>query len=421
MTKNGFFRRGLRLLGELLRGGSGGTWEWGGTDRRTPHGEHRRVRHWACSPAFQKGFVHIVEVVIVSLLTVVAVPFLLSPLKNQAGWDEARLSLTAKDILSSMDNISDGQESYLQNIMVKNSTELTSRMKEIFGPGKNVGFSLTTRGALRNEIRVGYNCTACDVAEVGGTLGTLLTPVEVNGRNITFAPFLFNFTNYQGYDIDVIIIFNNPSEAEPFKDTIKSHLAEGRGVVQFANLTLSDFPSTLQSEVFGMTSSGCAPSGVLPNQTFVNPDNPLLPNYDMQKIYYGVSNQDRDPSAIPPGHRFNRTPGTEWIEGSCVDVLNGEAQRVVTREDGGTRPSVIVNTSSPGRAVWMDYFEYSTQEQEDQRNLLRTAVIWAAQRDWLNIQKTVSGKETERAIYPVSQGEEFFEPYTVELTMWYVF
>ncbi|MBI5355205.1 MAG: hypothetical protein HZB68_01995 [Candidatus Aenigmarchaeota archaeon] len=140
-----------------------------------------------------KGFVHIVEVVIVSLLAVLSVPFLLNTLKGDVDWADARLAIAGKDILATLDNIDDGGESYLQNIMSKNASEITVKIDEIMGPRRTIGFGMRTFGAYKNIIRVGFNCTSCIPEDVSGEIATYLSPADINGRNITFSVFPFQY------------------------------------------------------------------------------------------------------------------------------------------------------------------------------------------------------------------------------------
>lgn len=346
-----------------------------------------------------KGFVHIVEVVIVSLMAVLSVPFLLNPLKGDVDWADARLAVAGKDILETLDNINDGGESYLQNIMSKNASEITSKIDEIMGPRRTMGFGMRTFGAYKNIIRVGFNCTSCVSEDVSGEIATHLTPADVNGRNITFSVFPFQYENIDRLDVDVILIYNNPSQHEPFESRVRNHLSRGRGVVEFSDLSGAN---AFQQGIFSLSPGGPPVTGG--NQTFVNNDSVAKQGYEIQKIYYGVSDQQRV-------HHFNSTESA-WIN----SLVTAPQEKIAVQESNG-KAGMVLNATGRGRAAWLDYAD---SDNDDVRNLLKSAVIWSAPKDWYNIQRAVN-TEMERVTYAVSQGEEFHEPYYVEMNLWYLF
>ena len=96
-----------------------------------------------------------------------------------------------------------------------------------------------------------------------------------------------------------------------------------------------------------------------------------------------------------------------------IEPVDGDSNRKILTTSSG-RPGAILNNTS-GRAVWIDY-GYG----DDVSALVKSSTIWAAGNDWWNVLKTLSG-EHQKISYFVSQGEDFHEPYWVELNLWYIY
>ncbi|MBI5355206.1 MAG: hypothetical protein HZB68_02000 [Candidatus Aenigmarchaeota archaeon] len=197
----------------------------------------------------------------------------------------------------------------------------------------------------------------------------------------------------------MILIYNNPSKHEQFEGRIKNHLSRGRGIVEFADLSGAN---SFQQGIFSLSSGGPPATGG--NQTFVNNETVSKPGYEMQKIYYGVTGQQRP-------HYFNSTDSA-WIN----SLVTSSPEKISMQESNG-KVGMVLNATGKGRAAWLDY---AGSENEDVRSLLKSAVIWSSPKDWHNIQRAVN-TETEKVTYFVSQGEKFHEPYYVEMTLWYLF
>ncbi|RKZ25619.1 hypothetical protein DRQ26_05600 [bacterium] len=81
------------------------------------------------------------------------------------------------------------------------------------------------------------------------------------------------------------------------------------------------------------------------------------------------------------------------------------------------RCGIVVNgtDNSVWRSVWI-----SEGSGDDINALVKSSIMWASKKEWWNVLKTVSGKYNKIS-YFVSQGEEFHEPYWVEVKMWYIY
>jgi len=438
----------------------------------------------------KKGFIHMIEIVLVSLIVIMSIPVILYPFSRPSEWDKVLLYTHGKDFISTADKINENGESFVQNLMEKNKTEISNELWRIMGiESRKINYGIHTRGSIKNKIRVAFNCTTCDVTSEKIYIRSMLSPAYVNGRFVNFELFTFSYDDMDKYDIDVIVLTNNDpnddtiTQAESHIDKIKNHLKNGGGIIEIVD-SGSIANTNLQTDIFGI-SAGSGGSGG--NITFNNPDDPKKPNYEIQKYFYGVgiytelNSEEKGNFTLWKGEKYKTRGNNTGCLGSAyckVDVdrngngifesnelgfeegdifsikhnlknfnfsvdkidkdgkyvsfnflrdepyefedftedkINtlGSSDRIILETSGG-RPAGILNQTS-GRAVWID-----AGNGDDVGALVKSAVIWAAGKDWWNILKTISG-EYEKVSYFVSQGEDFHEPYWIEFNVWYIY
>lgn len=250
-----------------------------------------------------KGFIHIVEAVLISMIIVSMIPALLQPVSFEENWGRIRLKKTGRDILKTLD-----QSGELDRIMSFNSTEVRqilegggNRRGILQQRGDLIQYGVRTENAYKNTIRVGFNCTGgCDPDAEKNRIERILAPTWFNGRFIKFQVFPFNWKKFQGnnqyYDIDVIFLNGDDQvdEAENYwgggNSKIKTFLERGNGIVEYVNLTSADM-NTFQENVFGLAGSSTGGTGDL---EFVNRDDTTKPNYEPSKIFYGTGSFAND-------------------------------------------------------------------------------------------------------------------------------
>ena len=140
-----------------------------------------------------------VEIVLISLIVIISIPVLLYPFAENVEWEKNTLMNDGKDFASISDKIPDGQESFMQNIMEKNRTEIINEFEYIIGNrSKTINYGMSTGGAIKNTIRVGFNCTGVGCNEtMKNYLRNILRPTYVNGRLISFDIIDFSFNDLE--------------------------------------------------------------------------------------------------------------------------------------------------------------------------------------------------------------------------------
>lgn len=429
----------------------------------------------------KKGFVHIIETVLVSLMAIVAIMYLLYPVNPEIGWERAGLTTTGEDLLAVL------SDDYLKDIMEKGREEIGSKVSDIL-TGEKISFNMKSVGAYKNEIRVGCNCSEKEASE----LRKILTPAYVNNRKIKFTVYPFKFedlTTEKWVDYDVIFLNEDDqvSTAKNYVGDIKSFLGRGRGIVEFVDFDSSGEIGDLQREIFGLRQDGGDGGDV----EFTNREDPEKPNYGIGKLFYGtdssvefadggaggektgywtiwnishkvktyksnsvfdrvnVSNdtdEDYEYAGLKEGDEFNikhdgdyyyfdveriesdgrrawfNHLGNYKFENSNDEItspaeikispINGQ-DNIVAETTGG-RAVVTVNASE-GKAVWI-----SKAGGDDIKGLVKASTIWSAGKDWWNLLRTTNN-ERVKVEYFVSQGEEIYEPYNIELSLWYLY
>ncbi|MFB6075671.1 MAG: hypothetical protein ABEK17_00865 [Candidatus Aenigmatarchaeota archaeon] len=423
----------------------------------------------------EKGFIYLFEIVIVSIILIVSIPYLIPPFEGKTDWSKAKLTLTGKDTLEVLN-----EEGYLEDLMQKDRKEIIGHVKNVLGEDKtSIGFNMRSGGAYKNQIRVACNCTIEERAE----LQSILSPVYFNGRMINFTIFSFRYDDLNDLAMDVIFIKDNGDLSTirdgNYEDILKDKIEEGTGIVEFIDLPGPVINNNLetQKEIFGINASS-QPTGTL---QFRNRHNSSKMNYEMSKIFYGVGIDvflgtdrsglwelwgekypvrvnDSDSDGIYEVDVSNDTIGgyeytdleigeefkindtsfeVEMVRrnGMIVmfDVTSGyefhnfvtndeaypvddEKSRVVLQTSTGEKPGIIVNrTGDKGRTVWI-----SKGRGDDIRSLVKTGVIWASERGWWNVLRSVSGEKIQIRKF-ISQGDEVHEPYNVLMELWYLY
>ncbi|UCG95253.1 MAG: hypothetical protein JSV92_04385 [archaeon] len=464
----------------------------------------------------KKGIVHMLEAILVSLTFLLIVPFLLYPFLIRTDWSYVQMSVNGQDLLSTLDRLPDpldvGGEKFLQNIMGRNTSYLTDEITKNFRwlENRRINYGIETIGSIRNEIRVGVNCTdgaggGCynnRIEDEIGYLEYILRPAYINGRYVEFRVFPFSYDRMSRTKMDVILVRGEiqKNEANNRVDEIKSvFLERGTGIVGFYDAA-PPANDDIETEIFGIKAGAVGDLSLGIDDIFINSDNASWPNYGIQKYFYGVGinqnftykwreenetaitlwssqywfrrndtgcaagvdwcrldidtdhlgTKDYDFFGKNEGYDFSITDplGTDFdFEIEKIDqrggffVLNfdrGTPYRFETFENNPIRSrkspitqeqyvlietdtnkaAMVVNGSDETRwrAVWLS----EEKSGDDINSLLKSALIWASDRSWWNVLRSVSGEHTKMS-YFVSQGEDFYEPYWVELTLWYVY
>ncbi|MFB6216281.1 MAG: hypothetical protein ABEJ72_04835, partial [Candidatus Aenigmatarchaeota archaeon] len=336
--------------------------------------------------------------------------------------------------------------------------------------------------AYKNRIRVGFNCTECDVRTERNRIRRMLKPPHLNGRTLKIQVFPFSWENMSKYSIDTIVLNGKDQTglARDHRDMVERFLKSGGGLVEYSNLRSGDINS-FRRDVFGLEAGDTSTEEI----EFVNRENVTRMNYEPSKLFYGVA------SIVNVSGGPNTWDGTWTLwnnridvrvedvangytvtvnETSCVDCsvgdtfsLNGynfTVERIGTvdstvygdqmmvwlrhenrpqeysfnnfvdgPEDGDISAEVsrtVLSTEDGNEAAFVVSKKFgraswvSRGRGDDVRSVLTTAVVWSSGEGWWNFLKSPGSKSVTVKRF-VSKNGEIYKTYRVVMTLWSIY
>lgn len=418
----------------------------------------------------KKGFIHVIEAVLVSILAISTLPYLMQTSSSGSDWEEIQLRKTGEDILISLEK--SGQ---LKNISNYNQSETQNLINSILGERSNsIQYNLKEVDSYRKSIRIGFNCTSCNIEDERKRIYDIFTPIWLNGRLIEFQISEFSWDRFQerqmvsGRKFDLIFINSEEQATNVNQTKLEKHIAKGGGVVEYADI--SDPNQDLQNEIFGLEDG---PTGTQ-NMTFKNRGEPEKQNYDPGKLFYGtgstvlcsgsgsewqgswdVRGESHEVNVTDSGSFYSVEigPHNNLIEGDSftVDSYNFTLERVQVKDEGyyqdksmvwirhekeydfqdfsddgvesvhqngtvlsdGTESGMVVNKAN--RAAWV-----SKGSGDDVKGLVQSAALWTTKGEQWKFLRSPSSNSVQ-INYFTARKEEIYEPYKVVMNLWYIY
>lgn len=425
----------------------------------------------------KKGFIHVVEAVLVSVIAISMFLFIVEPFSISEDWSQVKMEKTAEDVLLSLD-----KNGTLEHIMEYNRSNIQERVDSVIGHRAGLEYNIRTENAYKNKIRIGFNCTECDVRDEQLKIERKLKPPYVNGREIDLQVFSFHWQNLTRYDIDVVLLNGKEqtSLARSHSSKVQRFLSGGNGIVEYSNLENNDL-GNFRRDVFGLEDGQDSTDDI----EFSNSQDVGKKNYEPYKLFYGVAsvaNVSGGPDTwdgkwtvreedlkveledVSEGYNIsiNQTTcdnckvgetfqmdGNEFtIEGvgDTEDVIYGDQMLIWIRhekqpqdyyfknfvngpEDGdiaanssktvletsdGNEAAFVINDDI-GRSAWV-----SRGSGDDVKAVLTSAVIWSAGEGWWNYLKS-PGDDSVTVSHFVSKNGEMYKTHKVVMTMWNIY
>jgi hypothetical protein len=352
----------------------------------------------------RKGFLHVVEALIVIMLVFVVLSQFYSIPRTQHTWSTTKLRIMGQDLLYTLDE---------KGVDWFDAGAVDAALSPVLP--NTTGYSLVTWQDIRPELNVGCvsvfqdNCT---------DLNSLLNDRYVNGiyRNFTvewITPTDMEFDlGGQHLDNDVILFWGCPSFTAQQVQNLKEYLRQGNGIVEYANLTSDQAKRSWQQELFNINWS----ASTRPPDTEAE----FIPMLPTEKAYGAVKIYDffNDPDSGFTNFGYETVYPNDEIEGKIL-VRQWKTLYSSGDHEGRSIPLVIVDwgVGGKGRTAWM-----SNATLTDTRNadLLKSVIIWAAgEKEYVVKDDTMSesAKSAMRKIY----NSDMFEPVKIELTLGYHF
>ena len=331
----------------------------------------------------KKGFIHIVEIVVISLVMFVLVIQLTSIPGVRSDWDRTKLLLMGNDVLFTLD---------AKGVNWLDKNEVESGLREVLN-NTNLNFGLEVKNALKANITVGcIRCSSNELDELRSVLGSF----TLNGERVSFI-----VTALETLPLWLDVAYLGKDALPDLENDIKDFLRAGKGVVEVRDLTSID---TGRAEIFGLETWGTAPDGS--NVIFSVDESSKY--WNIRKYFWHILNN----------------PGWVSFDGFLapsenVSVPAGDEERVVLKEYTTGAPALVVNELGSGRAVWLSGGNNSLEER---RVLIKTLVAWAAGETYRVVPADIKDPQTFSLHTIINKSPNpMFQPVEIVLSLGYIF
>lgn len=360
----------------------------------------------------KKAFIHVVEIVIITLVVFILVVQFSGAPRARADWEEAGLLAMGRDTLAVLD---------AKGINWLNMTEVNASMSAVMA-NTSIMYDVTVRNALKSNISVGC---LCDTRQTG-LLRQNLTPFTINGGRVEFNvhridPSRITFPVI--YDVIVLgdAAFTPASRLFPYTTEMRSYLRRGKGLVEIQDFTTQGkMFSSGQSQVFDIQFGGPSPSSA-PLSFAPGPGDRF---YSLVKYFHRITNSTGQ--TYPGLHTAPYSFPASGMLNPGVRVNATKADRLALRQGSSGAASLILGdrmVDGSGRAVWM---AEGDDNREDRWVLMRAAIAWAAGEEY-NVLPGSMANPAPSSLFRVIEesnpypGTGMYQPIEVVLSLGYLF
>lgn len=350
-----------------------------------------------------KGFMHIVEIIIVVLAMFVVMVQLMGTPNIDTDWSRVSLSMKADDLLHSLE---------AAGIEWFNSARLSAAINSTLNMS-NLIYSVRLSNVIKPDMRVGCICfNEGEFAEVKAALETPTFSINsqspgFRAENITADELPFN------YNV-IIIMDRNISYTNAYK-----YLANGGGLIEVRDLSLmlagpgENFgdEGNVHQKLFGIAFSSEMPQ---PSQAEISFNSQAtFPN----STYFNVYNYF---SHIPnsTGMKINETHYFPDFLGSEEQIkIILPSARALMNQSGTGSPALIVNKAvaeNRGRTAWLSGGRPLTED--DMSVLIKSLAIWASGEEF-SVLPSISMVSPMKATMCKVYNRDMMQPVEIELTM----
>ncbi|MBN1896311.1 MAG: hypothetical protein JW789_01105 [Candidatus Aenigmarchaeota archaeon] len=351
----------------------------------------------------KKGFFHMAEVIIVSILVFAILSQFYNIPKPKPEWSSTKLGMTAYDLISSMEE--KGMDWF-------DFTEVNHTLYSALP--RNIGYDVSIGAYVRPVTYVGCVCNPQNFTFLKNyvldnyTFNDVFREVNV----VRIDPAAFgSLTADDLSDYDVLLFWGLPPSVNVAE--LEDYFSTGRGAVLFSNLTAVDIGSnpwieTLFNVKWSVSTYTSGPSDFM----YFSPTD----RGDVLAKIFGEG------GSFNPGVLGDFSGGTVYPDdGNVKKVLVALDNNYESGDDSGKHvPLTIIDWAvmGNGRTAWMPEANISlgSIQTAARRQLLKTVILWsAAERDYSLI-GTILAQSSSASIRK-SYNTDFYEPVRIELTV----
>ncbi|MFQ5647635.1 MAG: hypothetical protein ACE5FW_00175 [Candidatus Aenigmatarchaeota archaeon] len=329
----------------------------------------------------KKGFIHIVEIVIISLVVFVLVIQIATIPRAEAEWDRTKLILQGNDILHTLN---------AKGVNWLSRTDVVGNLTEVLA-GTNLRYRILVRNAIPANITIG--CLACTPGELEELESALAGSFTLNGERIRFNVHPAALDSIPPWGLDVACL--GRAALPGLEMQVEDFLAGGGGVLEIRDLEAAD--TAERADIFGLETWETAPgTGNIEFNPGLGPDSR---HWSIWKYF----------RHIPSGLDFS-------LWSSFDGFLEPTEDRVILRELASGAPALVVNEYYGGRAAWLSDGDNTL---EDRKALIRALAAWAAGDTYEVVPADI--REPQAFSLHTVINQDMFQPIEIVLSLGYIF
>ncbi len=372
----------------------------------------------------RKGFMHIVEIVVISLLVIVLMAQLYRTYPAQSAWSKAQLKALAEDILHSL---------RAKGTNWTNTAHVEAELIQLLGRTNTV-FDLEIQNLVKPDVWVGCVCTDSEYSELSGLMAGQAGEFALNGMGYRIRMERISHTQPDFPLIyDVIIIGRSPELLTGYKHLMEKYLLAGRGIIEIRDLDAEYKLEETQNELFGLKWEQAGQDRGDPTYRIIFNTPPESRYYNIRKYFMAIPNMTGNPDSLDDF--VNETFAFSNFVGSNEEVwvTDNDDKRVILfiKDFVPMAPALVVKDKAykgRGRAAWLSA-GYGGGELEEKGVLIKSLILWASGEVFHVTGHEIKEPEVSylidvirrrRELEPVEQRRTFFHPVKVVLSLGYV-
>jgi len=347
------------------------------------------------------GFIHIVEIVVITLVVFILVTQFTSIPAAKADWDEAKLNIQGYELLYSADKT---------GINWLDPDEVRGVLDPIL-EDTTLKYSVSVKNAIKSNIFFGCICTDSEFER----MQNILTPYTLNGQMVNFSlvqidPTIETVSFPAYYDVMFVgnYLFDQRGGLGPHIVGLENYLAEGRAVMEIRDLRQQDFGDFIQGYIFGVSWDNGLPDPTSSRINFA-----ISPNSSLYNIYKYFMH-------IPGEMNFSTWDGfRNFLDAEKVNKDAAGNTEIILRQDNTGVPALIVKqgiVANAGRSAWLSVGDDTLEER---KVLIRALVSWLAGDTYTLVPGEIKDPKTFSLLRVVNI--DMFQPIEVVLNLGYIF
>lgn len=357
-----------------------------------------------------KGFMHVVEIILVTLLLFFVISQFVFIRTSSTDWPTTKLSLYGNDVLLSMDSKYTESTDWFDESVVKD--DLDSLLPD------NVIYSLTLRNVIPPEISV--SCAAC-TGQQQQMLAAGLEDFNLNGIEVDFSvtqepdPYGINRSmNVEDYDIAVIMDHSGAELDFPIRrNAINNFLKAGKGIVIISDIEedpLDDVTKTFFGIDHGTEKADTYDVEFHPGTEDVDNE-----GYDIRKYFNNI------PGSLTGRETYKFENGNYELLSSTEDIVPYGMGKTLLYQQGTGVAACVTNegvVNGNGRTAWLSMPSDLLFQGDDEKLLLQSLISWAAG-DYEMFETRFQLKPVTSSIYRLINGPDMFQGMEIVLDLGY--